>query len=163
MAAANQDIKFTVMLQGPQEKFQEFSLPPDTDITTLKLVIETQWEIKSAQQQLYFKDKFISSDTETLKSLNISNNDVIVVKTGSSNKIDLSMPVFSPFGDIPVMPKWLTMNPKELQTIIRNDGTMMQQLLHSNPTFAQVLIIHILLSYPCTQYHIPYNIGIIIR
>ena len=144
---ASADIKFTVMLQGAQEQFYEFSLPSDTDMATLKLIVETQSTIKSAQQQLYFKDKFISSDTETLKSLNVSNNDVIVVKTGTTNKIDLGMPVFSPFGDIPQMPKWLTMNPKELQTIIRNDGTMMQQLLHSNPTFAQVI-------YPCTHYHL---------
>ena len=129
-APQNQDIKFTVMIEGAQAQFYEFSLPSDTDMTTLKLVIETQSSIKSAQQQLYFKDKFISKDTETLKSLNVSNHDVIVVKTTSTNRIDLSMPSFSVFGDIPQIPKWLTMNPKELQTLIRSDGALMQQLLH---------------------------------
>ena len=143
-APQNQDIKFTVMIEGAQEQFYEFSLPSDTDITTLKLVIETQSSIKSDQQQLYFKDKFISSNTETLKSLNISNNDVIVIKTTSTNKIDLSMPSFSPYTDIPKMPKWLAMDPKELQTLIRSDQTLMQQLLHQNPTFAQVMITHFL-------------------
>ena len=142
-ASQSGDIKFTVMIEGSQEQFFEFSLPGDTDINTLKLVIETQSNIKCDQQQLYHKNKFISSLTSTLSSLNINNNDVIVCKTSSTNRIDLSMPTFSPFSDIPQMPKWLTMNSKELQSIIRNDGVLMQQLLHQNPTFAQVIYLFI--------------------
>merc|ERR1711933_151332 len=38
------------------------------------------------------------------------------------------------------MPKWLTMDSKELQQSIRNDQPLMQQLLHQNPTFAQALL-----------------------
>eukprot|EP01084_Bolivina_argentea_P314904 545485_1 len=134
------DIKFTVMIQGSQEQFFEFSLPLDTDISTLKLVIETQTNIKCDQQQLYFKNKFLSTDTDTLQSLNISANDVIVMKPASSQRISLGMPTISPFSDIPPMPRWLAMDPKELQQSIRNDNGLMQQLLHQNPTFAQALL-----------------------
>jgi len=134
------EVKFTVMIQGPTEQFYEFSLPADTDVTTLKMVVEAQSNIKSSDQQLYHKNKFISNDSDTLQSLNVHANDVILVKPANANRIDLSMPTISPFADIPAMPKWLSMDQKELQQSIRSDSVLMQQLLHQNPTFAQALL-----------------------
>ena len=138
MASSDSDIKFTVMVQGPKEQFFEFSLPKDTDMSTLKLVIETQTNIESEAQQLYFNELFISSSAATLGSLGVEEHSVIVMKPAASNRIDLSMPSFSPMLDIPAMPKWLTMDSQELRQSIRSDGSLMQQLLHQNPTFAQV-------------------------
>lgn len=152
MTLASTDIRFTVMVEKDQNdpQFCVISLPNNTDITTLKLVLETQCNIPPNQQILFFNSKLISNDNkQTLLSLNIKNEDVIICRNqnsidqhlfNNSNRISLDMPTFSPNLPLPELPQWLKMDAKLLQQRIRSDQPLVQQLLHQNPTFAQALI-----------------------
>jgi len=109
-------------------------------IATIKTLIQAEMKIPIAQQTLYFKSVALA-DTKKLSECGVADGDVLEVRTPGA--LTPTPPPPRPTSTRPSLnsiPNSLWNNPSGLQTYIRSQPQLLQELMKVNPTMAEAVL-----------------------
>lgn len=124
-------MKITVMTGD--ERFFTLDVDPDELVENVKALLEVETGISLQMQQLLHHGKEIANSAR-LSAVGIVENDLIVMTSTSSSSGSATS------RDLALNADGSAINPEALQQHLRNDSTVISQLLEMNPPLAQAIL-----------------------
>lgn len=124
-------MKITVMTGD--ERLFTLDVDPDELVENVKALLEVETGISLQMQQLLHHEKEIANSAR-LSAVGIVENDLIVMTSTSSSSGSATS------RDLALNADGSAINPEALQQHLRNDSTVISQLLEMNPPLAQAIL-----------------------